>query len=62
VPPPDRDIPLYRVGSMDELVSEAAAQPRFQTVLLTAFAVLALLAAPAVRTANLDPVQTLRDQ
>ena len=39
----DRDIPLYRIGSMDELVSEAAAQPRFQTMLLTAFAVLALL-------------------
>jgi predicted permease len=27
----DRDIPLYRVASMDELVSKAAAQPRFQT-------------------------------
>jgi predicted permease len=39
----DRDIPLYRVGSMDELVSKSAAQPRFQTMLLTAFAVLALL-------------------
>jgi predicted permease len=39
----DRDIPLFRVASMDELVSKAAAQPRFQTMLLTAFAVLALL-------------------
>jgi ABC-type antimicrobial peptide transport system permease subunit len=39
----DRDIALYRVGSMDELVSKSAAQPRFQTMLLTAFAVLALL-------------------
>jgi ABC-type antimicrobial peptide transport system permease subunit len=28
---------------MDELVSKSAAQPRFQTMLLTAFAVLALL-------------------
>jgi predicted permease len=39
----DRDIPLYGVASMDELVSKAAAQPRFQTMLLTAFALLALL-------------------
>ena len=39
----DRDIPLYRAASMDELVSKAAAQSRFQTMLLTAFALLALL-------------------
>jgi len=39
----DRNIPLYGVGSMDELVSKSAAQPRFQTMLLSAFAVLALL-------------------
>jgi predicted permease len=39
----DRDIPLYRVASMDELVSKSAEQSRFQTMLLTAFALLALL-------------------
>ena len=39
----DRNIPLYRVSSVDDYVSLAAAQPRFQTVLVTSFAVLALL-------------------
>jgi len=39
----DSNIPLYRVSTVDDYVSLAAAQPRFQTVLITCFAVLALL-------------------
>lgn len=39
----DSNIPLYHVSTVDDYVSLAAAQPRFQTVLITSFAVLALL-------------------
>jgi predicted permease len=39
----DRDVPLYSVRTMEDSFSIAAAQPRFQTLLLTAFAVMALL-------------------
>lgn len=39
----DRNIPLYQVGNLEDSVYRAAAQPRFQTVLLTSFALLALL-------------------
>jgi predicted permease len=39
----DNNIPLYRVSTAEDYVSLAAAQPRFQTVLITSFAVLALL-------------------
>jgi len=39
----DRNIPLYRVATMEESVSKAAAQSRFQTLLLACFAGMALL-------------------
>jgi predicted permease len=39
----DRDIPLYSVRTMENSFSVAAAQPRFQTMLLSAFAAMALL-------------------
>ncbi|HKD86071.1 MAG TPA: ABC transporter permease [Terriglobales bacterium] len=39
----DSNIPLYRVSTVDDYISLSAAQPRFQTVLLTFFAVIALL-------------------
>jgi ABC-type antimicrobial peptide transport system permease subunit len=39
----DRSIPLYRVATMEESVSKAAAQSRFQTLLLACFAGMALL-------------------
>lgn len=41
----DKDIPLYNVQTMEEAASKAAAQPRFQTVLLAVFAGMALLLA-----------------
>ena len=39
----DSTIPLYRVRTVEDYLSLAAAQPRFQTVLITFFAALALL-------------------
>jgi len=39
----DPNIPLYRVATMEESVSTAAAQSRFQTLLLGCFAGMALL-------------------
>jgi predicted permease len=39
----DPEIPLYRVGTMEESVTKAAAQPWFQTMLLSCFAAMALL-------------------
>ena len=39
----DRDIPLYRVGTLEDAVYKAAAQPRFQAFLLACFAAMALL-------------------
>ena len=41
----DSNIPLYRVRTMDDYFSLSASQPRFQTVLITSFAVIALLLA-----------------
>lgn len=41
----DRDLPMFHVKSMEERVGEAAAQPRFYTVLLAIFAGVALLLA-----------------
>jgi putative ABC transport system permease protein len=41
----DKDLPLYNVATMDQLVSESVAQPRLNLSLITAFAVLALLLA-----------------
>ncbi len=41
----DSNIPLYRVRTMDAYFSLSASQPRFQTVLITSFAVIALLLA-----------------
>ncbi|PWU01693.1 MAG: ABC transporter permease [Terriglobia bacterium] len=38
----DPDIPLYRVRTLDTLVSNAASEPRFQMLLVTSFALLAL--------------------
>jgi putative ABC transport system permease protein len=39
----DRSVPMYRVHDLDYYVSQSAAQPRFQTLLVTAFAAMALL-------------------
>jgi predicted permease len=39
----DSNIPLYRIRTLDDYVSLSAAQPRFQTVLITFFATMALL-------------------
>jgi putative ABC transport system permease protein len=41
----DSNIPLYRISTVDDFISLSAAQPRFQTVLITFFAVMALLLA-----------------
>ena len=38
----DRDLPIYSVGTMSAIVSDAAGQPRFQATLLGLFAVVAL--------------------
>ncbi len=39
----DRNLPLYDVKTFDDVVSQSAAQPRFQALLLTCFAAIALL-------------------
>jgi predicted permease len=39
----DKSVPFYDVKTLDDVVSQAAAQPRFQTVLITFFAAMALL-------------------
>lgn len=39
----DSSIPLYRVRTLQDYVSQSAAQPRFQTLLITFFAAMALL-------------------
>ena len=39
----DRSIPLFRVGTLENAVYRAGAEPRFQTLLLSCFALLALL-------------------
>jgi putative ABC transport system permease protein len=39
----DPEVPLYRVATMEEAMSKAAAQPWFQTLLLSCFAAMALL-------------------
>jgi predicted permease len=39
----NRDVPLYHVHTLDDLVSAAASAPRFTTLLLSSFAVMALL-------------------
>ena len=39
----DRQIPLYQAATMQESVYRSAANPRFQTLLLTSFAAMALL-------------------
>ncbi len=41
----DSNIPLYRISTVEDYISLSAAQPRFQTVLITFFAVMALLLA-----------------
>jgi putative ABC transport system permease protein len=38
----DKDLPLYNIATMDQLVSNSVAQPRLNLSLLVAFAVLAL--------------------
>ena len=39
----DRSVPLFRVSTLENSVYRAAAQPRFQTLLLSCFAAMALL-------------------
>ncbi len=41
----DRDLPVYRVRTLEENIGRSTAQQRFQTLLLTAFAVVALVLA-----------------
>ncbi len=41
----DKDAPITHIETLDEIVSNSAAQPRFQTVLLGSFGALALLLA-----------------
>jgi ABC-type antimicrobial peptide transport system permease subunit len=41
----DKSVPVYQVSTMENYVSKAAAQPRFQTFLLSGFAGIALLLA-----------------
>jgi len=41
----DRDLPVYNVRTLDQLVYNAAGQPRFQTTLLGSFSAVALLLA-----------------
>jgi putative ABC transport system permease protein len=41
----DKDQPVYDVKSMDQYLSESVAQPRFRTMLLAAFAAVALILA-----------------
>ena len=41
----DRDLPVYNVRTLDQLVYNAAGQPRFQTTLLSSFSAVALLLA-----------------
>jgi len=38
----DKDLPLYNIATMDQLISDSVAQPRLNLSLLVAFAVLAL--------------------
>jgi len=39
----DSNVPLYRISTMDDYLALSAAQPRFQTLLITFFAAMALL-------------------
>jgi putative ABC transport system permease protein len=39
----NRDVPIYHIHTLEDMVSVAASQPRFQTLLLSSFAVMALL-------------------
>ena len=41
----DKSVPLYEVSPLDEYLSRSAAQPRFQTILLSGFAGVSLLLA-----------------
>jgi putative ABC transport system permease protein len=41
----DSNVPLYRINTVDDFITLSAAQPRFQTVLITFFAVMALVLA-----------------
>jgi len=41
----DKDVPLYDIATMDQLISTSVAQPRLNLSMLTAFAVLALVLA-----------------
>ena len=41
----DKSVPVYQVSTLEDYVSKSAAQPRFQTLLLTCFAGIALLLA-----------------
>lgn len=41
----DRSVPVFNVHTLDDMVSDAASQPRFSMMLLTSFAVMALLLA-----------------
>src|SRR5580698_350103 len=41
----DKSVPVYQVSTMEDYLSKAAAQPRFQTFLLTCFAAIGLILA-----------------
>jgi ABC-type antimicrobial peptide transport system permease subunit len=41
----DKSVPVYQISTMEDYLSKSAAQPRFQTFLLTCFALIALILA-----------------
>lgn len=55
----DRNVPLYRVATLEDSVSNAAAQSRFQTLLLTCFAGMALGAQRTGMLYGIEPLDPL---
>jgi predicted permease len=41
----DKSVPIYQVSTLEDYVSKSAAQPRFETILIAGFAVIALVLA-----------------
>jgi ABC-type antimicrobial peptide transport system permease subunit len=67
----DPDQPLEGIQTAEAMVSSSISTPRFRTLLMTAFGLLALLLAgvacvalliPARRATRLDPVRTLGEE